>query len=46
MIIRFMNDSAKSGTSEYIPPRLFVVGGDESGSKSTCRGDSGSPAVR
>ena len=42
----FMNDSRRRGRSEYIPSRLFIVGGDESGSTSTCRGDSGSPVVR
>ena len=41
-----MNDSKLSGTTEYIPERVFVVGGDESGSRTTCRGDSGSPVVR
>ena len=41
-----MNDSKQSGTTEYIPERVFVVGGDESGSRTTCRGDSGSPVVR
>ena len=41
-----MNDSKLSGTVEYIPERVFVVGGDESGSRTTCRGDSGSPVVR
>ena len=41
-----MNDSKLSGTTEYVPQRVFVVGGDESGSRTTCRGDSGSPVVR
>ena len=41
-----MNDSLKSGTTEYIPREMFIVGGDASGSKSTCSGDSGSPIVR
>ena len=43
---RFMNDSKQAGTAEYIPERVFVVGGDESGSRTTCKGDSGSPVVR
>ena len=41
-----MNDSKQFGTTEYIPRRVFLVGGDESGSRTTCRGDSGSPVVR
>jgi len=41
----FMNDSVKEGTAEYIPKKLFIVGGDESGSTTTCHGDSGSPVV-
>ena len=41
-----MNDSKQAGTAEYIPERVFVVGGDESGSRTTCKGDSGSPVVR
>ena len=41
-----MNDSVIPGSHEYIPKKLFIVGGDESGSKSTCQGDSGSPVVR
>ena len=36
-----MNDSVKGSGSEYIPSRVFMVGGDESGSKATCNGDSG-----
>ena len=43
---RFLNDSLESGTLEYIPSRSFVVGGDEGGARSTCRGDSGSPVIR
>ena len=43
---RFHNDSVRAGKLEYIPSKLFIVGGDESGSTSTCRGDSGSPVVR
>jgi len=41
----FMNDSVKEGAAEYIPKKLFIVGGDESGSTTTCHGDSGSPVV-
>ena len=44
--LRFKNDSVKAGADEYIPKKLFVVGGDESGSTTTCHGDSGSPVVR
>ena len=40
-----MNDSVKEGAAEYIPKKLFIVGGDESGSTTTCHGDSGSPVV-
>jgi hypothetical protein len=36
-----MNDTVKGSGSEYIPSRVFMVGGDESGSKATCNGDSG-----
>jgi len=43
----FQNDSVSDGAQEYIPTKLFIVGGDgESGSPSTCQGDSGSPVVR
>jgi len=42
----FHNDSVRAGKMEYIPSKLFLVGGDDSGSTSTCRGDSGSPVVR
>ena len=41
-----MNDSVAAGAEEYIPKKLFVVGGDESGETTTCHGDSGSPVVR
>ena len=43
---RFYNDSVKAGVEEYIPKKIFVVGGDESGTTTTCHGDSGSPVVR
>ena len=43
---RFLNDSNKAGSHEYIPKKMFIVGGDESGHNSTCHGDSGSPVVR
>ena len=43
---RFYNDSVNAGAEEYIPKKLFVVGGDESGETTTCHGDSGSPVVR
>ncbi len=34
----FMNDSERGqGTAEYIPQRVFLVGGDEQGEKTTCR---------
>ncbi|CAB4053974.1 unnamed protein product [Lepeophtheirus salmonis] len=42
----FMSDSKRKGREEYIPNTLFLVGGDISGLKSTCRGDSGSPVTR
>ena len=41
-----MNDSVIKGEHEYVPEKLFIVGGDESGDKSTCQGDSGSPVIR
>ena len=40
-----MNDSVNAGQAEYVPEAVFIVGGDESGSRSTCLGDSGSPVV-
>ena len=46
LICRFYNDSVNAGAEEYIPKKLFVVGGDESGETTTCHGDSGSPVVR
>ena len=46
LIFRFYNDSVNAGAEEYIPKKLFVVGGDESGETTTCHGDSGSPVVR
>ena len=42
----FLNDSVATGRNEYIPERIFVVGGDESGIRAPCRGDSGTPVVR
>lgn len=42
----FMNDTVQGSGSEYIPSKIFIIGGDESGSISTCNGDSGSPVVR
>jgi len=43
----FQNDSVTRGNREYIPSKLFLVGGDgHSGTPSTCKGDSGSPVVR
>lgn len=45
-LTRFLNDSIHSGTAEYIPNRIFITGGDETGSKATCSGDSGSPVLR
>lgn len=42
----FQNDSVTAGAREYIPSKLFLVGGDADGSPSTCTGDSGSPIVR
>ena len=42
----FMRDSVTKGVAEYIPGKLFIVGGDDSGMKSTCKGDSGSPVSR
>lgn len=43
---RFMNDSLVGGRAEYVPDRVFIVGGDEIGSVSPCLGDSGSPVIR
>ena len=37
-----MNDNAlDKGIQEYIPKKIFITGGDESGEKATCQGDSG-----
>ena len=37
-----MNDNAlDKGIQEYIPQKLFITGGDESGKTATCQGDSG-----
>ena len=37
-----MNDNAlDKGIQEYIPQKIFITGGDESGKTATCQGDSG-----
>ena len=42
VLCRFMNDNAlDKGIQEYIPQKIFITGGDESGEKATCQGDSG-----